>query len=215
MPRRWFNQRVIVRVCGLLVLGAVFTVAVAWGAAAPFWLLDRDYGRRSAATNEELQWWRATVLPAADKEPIEVARLERCLMGSDAVSMHWAREHSYSAAYRCRFGLPLRSLDYSTWMIHPDAPGAPGWHFSWHWRFGRPHHADTVYLPLTPIWSGFAIDTLFFATLAGVVLGGWRWMIRWRRVKRGLCPACKYPIGTSPVCTECGETLRASHHVRH
>jgi hypothetical protein len=29
------------------------------------------------------------------------------------------------------------------------------------------------------------------------------------RARRGLCPACAYPIGTSPVCTECGKMLAA------
>jgi len=34
---------------------------------------------------------------------------------------------------------------------------------------------------------------------------------RRRRIKRGLCPACAYPVGQSPVCTECGfPLLRAS-----
>ena len=28
------------------------------------------------------------------------------------------------------------------------------------------------------------------------------------RRKRGLCPACAYPIGTSPVCTECGAAIQ-------
>ena len=25
---------------------------------------------------------------------------------------------------------------------------------------------------------------------------------------RGLCPACSYPVGTSPLCTECGKPVR-------
>lgn len=29
-----------------------------------------------------------------------------------------------------------------------------------------------------------------------------------RRRSRGLCPECAYPIGTSPICTECGVSLR-------
>jgi hypothetical protein len=67
------------------------------------------------------------------------------------------------------------------------------------------------YLPLIAIWPGFAINTIFYAailwglfTLPGVVK-------RHRRRKRGLCPACAYPIGTwgGEVCTECGALVRA------
>jgi hypothetical protein len=29
-------------------------------------------------------------------------------------------------------------------------------------------------------------------------------MTRSRRIKRGLCPMCAYPVGTSDKCTECG-----------
>ncbi len=208
MPRRWINCRVIVRVCGLLLLGAVFTVAAAWGPAVPFWLMDRDYRTPSIATNAEIRWWRATVSPAADHEPTYVWRLDHSLVGSDAVSMHWARESAWAAGYRCRFGLPLRSMGYDTWTVHPDASGS-GWHLSWHWPFDvhRDGRVRTANLPLTPIWSGFAVDTLFFAALSALILTGWRRMIRRRRIKRGRCPACKYPIGTSPVCTECGEAL--------
>jgi hypothetical protein len=28
------------------------------------------------------------------------------------------------------------------------------------------------------------------------------------RIKRGLCPACAYPVGSSSVCTECGAAAR-------
>jgi predicted amidophosphoribosyltransferase len=31
---------------------------------------------------------------------------------------------------------------------------------------------------------------------------------RWRRIKRGLCPACAYPVGASDVCTECGKPVK-------
>jgi hypothetical protein len=61
--------------------------------------------------------------------------------------------------------------------------------------------------PLMPMWPGFAINTVFYA---GILAGGWMLfaapgMIRRRgRIKRGLCPACAYPVGTSSVCTECG-----------
>lgn len=62
-------------------------------------------------------------------------------------------------------------------------------------------------LPLRPIWTGFAVNTAFYASLAWILVAvpaAWR---RRRRIRRGLCGACAYPRGTSPVCTECGEPL--------
>jgi hypothetical protein len=58
-----------------------------------------------------------------------------------------------------------------------------------------------------PIWPGFAINTIFYAAILWALFiapGSVRRMIRRRR---GLCPACAYPVGTSPVCTECGKPV--------
>jgi hypothetical protein len=65
-------------------------------------------------------------------------------------------------------------------------------------------------LPIGPLWPGFAINTLFYAA---VLWGLWLLFAatfalrQWRRVRRGLCPACAYPVGASEVCTECGKAV--------
>jgi hypothetical protein len=69
---------------------------------------------------------------------------------------------------------------------------------------------STMEFGFCPIWPGFAINTMFYAGMLWIVFAArsdlrrWR---RWRRIRRGLCPACAYPVGTSPVCTECGTAL--------
>lgn len=63
---------------------------------------------------------------------------------------------------------------------------------------------DSRALPLQPMWLGFAINTLFYATILWMLFAAVLALRRRRRMKRGLCPACAYPVGTSPVCTECG-----------
>lgn len=209
MPRRWINCRVVVRVCTLLLLGAVFTVAAAWGPAIWFGWVDQYDTQSSVATNEEIRWWRRTVSPAVEDEPNVVIRWDRSLVPYDWVAMQSLQIDHFIAAQRGRFGLPLRSLVYSTWVVDPGALDDSNRHTSRHRSFDvhRNRTAKTVILPLTPIWPGFAVDTLFFATLSALILAGWRRLIRRRRLNRGRCPACKYPIGTSPVCTECGEAL--------
>ena len=66
-------------------------------------------------------------------------------------------------------------------------------------------------LPLQPIWLGFALDTVFYALLSSLLW--WAFargpsdFLRFIRRKRGLCPACGYRVGDSPVCTECGKAV--------
>jgi hypothetical protein len=58
-----------------------------------------------------------------------------------------------------------------------------------------------------PIWPGFAINTVFYAVILWGLFAAPFALRRWRRMRRGLCPACAYPVGDSPVCTECGKAV--------
>ena len=60
---------------------------------------------------------------------------------------------------------------------------------------------------LHPIWPGFAVNTLFYAAVLWLLIPGPFVLRRVIRVKRGLCPACAYPMGESAVCSECGKAL--------
>ena len=62
-------------------------------------------------------------------------------------------------------------------------------------------------LPVVPICSGFAIDTLFYAATLWLLFAAPFSFRRWRRARRGLCQKCAYPIGSSAVCTECGAAI--------
>jgi hypothetical protein len=64
-------------------------------------------------------------------------------------------------------------------------------------------------LPATPMWPGFAINTLFYAAILWLLFAAPFALRRMRRIKRGLCPACAYPVGASDLCTECGKPLPA------
>ena len=66
---------------------------------------------------------------------------------------------------------------------------------------------DFIALPLRPIWPGFAINTIFYAAILWVMFATPGRVRRAIRCKRGLCPACAYPVGASPVCTECGAAV--------
>lgn len=70
-------------------------------------------------------------------------------------------------------------------------------------------------LPWHPIWPNFAINTVLYAiALWFVCAAPIQVRRRWRR-RRGLCEYCKYPIGTSAICTECGRTLHIRKKPNH
>jgi hypothetical protein len=60
-------------------------------------------------------------------------------------------------------------------------------------------------LPLRPLWPGFAINTMFYAAILWLLIFAPFTLRRWRRMRRGLCAACAYPVGSSSVCTESGK----------
>lgn len=63
------------------------------------------------------------------------------------------------------------------------------------------------YLPYGPIWLGLIVNTLLYAIVLIVIMWMWSVIRSKLRLRRGLCPTCKYPIGESEVCTECGVEL--------
>ena len=65
-------------------------------------------------------------------------------------------------------------------------------------------------LPLHPLWPGFALNTIFYAAIAWMLFAMPFTIRRRRRIKRGECVRCAYPVGTSPACTECGAPVGGS-----
>ena len=100
--------------------------------------------------------------------------------------------------------MPIFSRRPSVWVIHEW--GLPLVSM----RSESLDPASQVILPWRPLWPGFTINTLFYATLLWLLVPGLfalRRLRRFLRVKRGLCPQCAYPMGESAVCTECGGAL--------
>lgn len=64
---------------------------------------------------------------------------------------------------------------------------------------------------IRPVWPGSAINTVAYAA---ILWGIWLLVFaaplalqRRRRIRRGVCPECSYPTGTSSLCTECGRPV--------
>jgi hypothetical protein len=83
------------------------------------------------------------------------------------------------------------------------------------WPAGRRGPAVTCQVAGVRVrWDGLAWDVLEIGGglwLARILRLAFRWS---RRARRGLCRGCAYPIGSSPVCTECGAALKAEWRER-
>ena len=86
-------------------------------------------------------------------------------------------------------------------------------------RIGGPGAGAARLLPYRPLPLGVAVGTVAWAGVALLVAlairAAWRFVFRRQlRARRGLCAACGYPVGRSPVCTECGAEVPRSSAAR-
>jgi len=112
---------------------------------------------------------------------------------------------------RFQAGWPMRSLESST---------GPGWRpvgragRAWAYEFakgpGTPKWLEGHPLPLYPLWVGFSFNTLFWGGALPPLILAFRIGQGFHRRRRGQCWWCGYPLGVSPVCTECGRQRRLS-----
>ncbi len=77
-------------------------------------------------------------------------------------------------------------------------------------RLGFFQRRGVEFLPIRPIWPGFAVNTLLYATVLWLLICGPFLLRRFIRVKCGRCVKCGYLVGESAVCTECGKALPMS-----
>ncbi|MCH7547517.1 MAG: hypothetical protein IID30_14040 [Planctomycetes bacterium] len=69
---------------------------------------------------------------------------------------------------------------------------------------------EPLVLPLYPIWTGFALNTIFYASLLWLIIPGPFVLRRFIRKRRGLCLKCGYDLRgvDHQACPECGEGIR-------
>lgn len=97
----------------------------------------------------------------------------------------------------------------ATWVTRPGRLGIQLWLPPWQGGFRK---EIPKMIPLEPVWPGFVVNTALFAGAMWAsrqMFGAPLAIRRRKRRKRGQCVACGYPIGLSPVCTECGKPVTA------
>jgi hypothetical protein len=200
--------RVVVFLLLFLVGGAVVNIAVAWGIA-----IVTGGGRPSATGHNEMSmddtqafWLRHAPADWRDAELLEGVGLgfrgrgrAHVLVIAELASPPQLVGVSHSDA-----GWPLLSLGFRA--QHVVRQGVENMDVQGGWRVHLPRFKDRT-LPLLPIWPGFAINTMFYALVLWLLFAAPFALRRWRRTRRGQCPKCGYPAGTSDVCTECGARL--------
>lgn len=181
-----------------LVFGLVATLAVAaLGRAYPGSFLPYN---PYASVKPGTPWpWGAPPdwpPPAVVKRAYGVLTTKQAYCQYDERFTYWCVQH--------RYGRPFGALMFESWSLGPGYPlGLDGP------RAKAP--GTRIHDSFQPIWSGLILNTLAYGALfwfVGLFLGRLRAVVRERRAARlGQCAYCHYPIGTSPICTECGRPI--------
>jgi len=210
VPRR----RTIIKAVILLIAGAALNVAVAWGCVFAWPLSRQRFMEPRNPTIEEFQWIQrqgehpSAIFGGMGGGSTGIGIEERRWVLRDPNYEAAAQQrYSYSAppysADRIHAGWPKLAMEghevrhtnaFST--VHPNRPAVESTI-----RFGK------QFMPSIPLWPGFAINTLFYAGVLWVLFAGPFALRRMIRRRRGQCAHCAYPIGQSPVCTECGAAV--------
>ncbi|MCI0364363.1 MAG: hypothetical protein L0219_10800 [Phycisphaerales bacterium] len=210
---------------GLLILaGAVVNVGVAWGlvlAHQNLWPPVTE--RRWLHFQSDDQLWDlrflnrtgAAGLSSFNRTDIKEHVLPSLVAG-DAIAIDeiptWSQFHHFSInPYTLRhevvYGWPSLAMNMGLESFHQvngkiaTPPGLAPVHLIDSYELWSRHFPRGVHLP------GFAINTIFYAAILWLLFAAPGFVRRRRRIKRGLCPACAYPIGTSGTCTECGKPV--------
>ena len=204
----------------LLVGGAIVNVAVAWGSA---WLLPPYAGSgtplRERISSSQLRWG------ISRRDAVSVSRMTAMVITSSQLNFpsgppiggypNWSDwpEDLEAAGNPARThivevrGWPLKAMR-SRWV-------SPAWVSGIPLPPRKPNPPSVTLideqraLPTEILWPGFAINTVFYAAILWLLFAATFALRRWRRIKRGLCVKCAYPVGTSEVCTECGAAVNA------
>jgi hypothetical protein len=208
-----------------LVMGAIVNVAVALGAfledyeSSPLTSRPTILGRNPDADDTDL-WerhrgdgWFESPMNAFTEDGLLVtrrgcaARAGGLIEYSRTSSRKELREAFHGMGdfrvEQVESGFPARALHWECWDSDLASPAG----------VFTPHaghdgvQIGTHVVPGTALWRGFAINTVFYAAVLWLLFAAPFALRKRRRIKRGLCPKCAYPVGTSEKCTECGAAV--------
>jgi hypothetical protein len=195
--------RALATIAVLLLIGVIVSLAVAWSCAAWAPLSLEEY---SKPDDRDKAWWTSNVPDGFAPEPAPFSHgasgfgvRRQFLWGSftrsDDASV-------FMRQVRYRAGWPVKTVEGVQWRRLGSTPP------QWDEGLYAVGVTKPVTLPVKPLWGGLAINSALVAAVVGLVWFG-PVVVRGRiRRWRNRCPACGYPFGVAPVCTECGKTRR-------
>jgi hypothetical protein len=220
-------KRVLIKLTIFLLLGAIINVAVAWGCAYCTIDLKRSAEQSAVYSVQANRWWEVNswtcptstfvwwfVMPFIGDSGTEAAprnaipwwsSLPRSTQHISDVELGSPRTHTPRVIdrYQAGWGLPFRSafLEYRT-AANGGKFVEGGWMVGGSVKSYFPRA-----IPYWMFWPGFAINTIFYAAIVWALFAIPGYIKRRRRIKRGVCVRCAYPVGTNEKCTECGAAL--------
>ena len=202
--RRW-----ALRICVFLLLGAIVNVAVAWGFSLRSW--QSGLGQEWLADDASIEWWRQNAPPGFP--PLPVTMYESQSLGYRGLMLYETEGLDAGCeflGFRTGHGWPLVSLEWTSWINRQLRTVENRYMIEWdRWPSAK---GTSRKIPLRPLWSGFALNTVFYAFLISLMFAALIGVRRRRRIRRGLCPKCAYDLrGTrgATACPECGATTRS------
>ena len=184
-------KRLAARICVFVILGAIVNVAVAWALVMSS---DTASGDLAAPSHWQSRWPFESPRPNLDFIVMYGLGSREGFAMNDQC-MVWFGEA----------GWPSLSVSGSSWHRINERALIVESINNGLWRKADDELMSGV--PFQPLWPGFAINTVFYAFILWLVFAAPFALRRRRRIKRGLCPNCAYPVGTNEVCTECGAAV--------
>jgi hypothetical protein len=183
-------------------IGLVINVLIAWALAT---INKPEILREEQITVSQSHW----PMPAPAGWPkYKHGEVEEAEQGPHTETILWGASRAGGATFDSgrwyvmevrTAGLPFRCL-VEGWCEEYVQVGTPP-------PLNREHKYVLGWLPLWPLWPGFALNTLFYAALAW---GLWQLPLAIRRRRRrttGRCVACGYDLkglAVGAACPECG-----------
>lgn len=221
-------------IVGLLALGLLSTIAVAWGCSY-FATLERSHDAPRFSATERPRWWmlecqgfgRVAVNSRSDSnrpKPDDVvvrfgwSRTRQPAPAASHNDTSFVDRHELAAGWPFRSFMWWQDRDWTNVPIPSGpqidpvvTPRPPRWAFALEpiKNRGPVSIVKERVIPLYPILPGLLLDMLFYAAAWWFLGSSIRQLRRrWRR-RRRRCPQCSYDIsGTDHArCPECGEEL--------
>jgi hypothetical protein len=219
--RRSPATRLAIRLAACAVIGAAVTIVVAWALLVWIEITPMRFSLPERRPVDVGEWPRRV---PSDWPPF-AARV-RAEGSGPARRVTWIGNtlSKQQVGTPERFVLSLIQRGWPVVALESRAYLGPGGTQRWKWMRGisipgwttgkppswirprPPEHFGSPFLPVVPVWPGFALDTAFYGAIAFALWSAPGLIRRRLRRARGHCPACGYNLEGAPTatCPECG-----------